>query len=86
MDDDLFEPNPDAYFASVAGPLATDIFGPPMDTLDTFTDGTPIAEAGQAISSGVGGGRHRHFWQRGDVQSAAIMIGGAALIHVYLAQ
>lgn len=83
--DDMFDANPMAYFDSVAGPLASDVFGPPIDVLDTFSDGTPIAEAQSSVASGVGGGVHKHFWQRGDVQSAAIMLAGAALIHAYLA-
>lgn len=82
--DDLFSANPNAYFDSVAGPLLTDVVGPPFDVLDTYTDGTPIAEAQSSVASGVGGGRHAHFWQRGDVQSFAIMLAGAALIHAYL--
>lgn len=84
MYDDMFAPDPQAYFDSVAGPLATDVIGPPIDVLDTFTDGTPIAEAQQSVANGIGGGRHKHFWQRGDVQSFAIMVAGAALIHAYL--
>ncbi len=82
--DDLFNANPEAYFDSVAGPLLTDVVGPPLDVLDTFTDGTPIAEAQSQVASGVGGGVHRHFWQRGDVQSFALMLAGGALIHAYL--
>lgn len=85
MDGDMFDPNPQAWFDSAAGPLMSDIAGPPLDVLDTFTDGTPIAEAGQAVASGIGGGRHKHFWQRGDVQAAALTFVGAAMIHAYLA-
>ena len=83
--DDLFAPNPEAYFDSVAGPLMTDVVGPPLDVLDTYTDGTPIAEAQAKVANGVGGGgKHTRWWHRGDVQSFAIMLAGAALIHGYL--
>ena len=84
MYDDMFQADPQAYFDSVAGPLATDVIGPPLDVLDTYTDGTPIAQAQQAVANGVGGGRHKHIWQRGDVQALAMAVAGAALIHAYL--
>lgn len=84
MDGDMFAPDPQAWFDSAAGPLASDIIGPPLDVLDTYTDGTPVAEAQQAVANGVGGGQHKYIWQRGDVQAFAIMVAGAALIHAYL--
>ena len=84
MYQDLFDADPQAYFDSVAGPLASDVIGPPLDVLDTYSDGSPIAAAQETVANGVGGGVHKHFWQRGDVQSFAIMLAGAALIHGYL--
>ena len=82
---DMFDADPQAYFDSVAGPLASDVIGPPLDVLDTYTDGTPIAAAQERVANAVGGGVHKHFWQRGDVQAFAIMSAGAVLIHGYLA-
>lgn len=85
MYDTMFEADPQEYFDSVAGPLLSDIAGPPLDVLDTFTDGTPVAMAQEKVASGVGGGgTHDHFWQRGDVQAFAMTLAGAFLIHAYL--
>lgn len=84
MYSDMFDPDPQAYFDSVAGPLASDVIGPPLDVLDTYTDGSPIAAAQESVANGVGGGTHKYIWQRGDVQSFAIALAGAALIHAYL--
>ena len=81
--DDLFTPDPMEYFATVAGPSATDVVGPPLSVLDTYPDGTPVGAAQQAIANGVGGGMHTRFWHRGDVQAFAVMVAGAVLIHVY---
>ena len=82
---DMFDADPQAYFDSVAGPLASDVIGPPLDVLDTYTDGTPIAAAQERVANAVGGGVHKHVWQRGDVQAFAIAFAGAVLIHGYLA-
>lgn len=81
--DDMFSPDPMEYFTSAAGPSLSDVAGPPLDVLDTYADGTPVAHAQQAAANGVGGGSHTRFWHRGDVQAAAIMVAGAALIHLY---
>lgn len=81
---DMFGADPQEYFDSAAGPLVSDVVGPPLDVLDTYTDGSPLAAAQESVASGVGGGMHKHFWTRGDVQAFAIMVAGAALIHVYL--
>lgn len=81
---DMFDADPQAYFDSVAGPLASDVIGPPLDVLDTFTDGSPISAAQETVANSVGGGVHKHFWNRGDVQALAIAFAGAALIHGYL--
>lgn len=81
----MFEADPQEYFDSAAGPLLSDIVGPPMDVLDAYTDGTPVAIAQEHIANGVGGGGvHDHFWQRGDVQAFAMLTFGAFLIHGYL--
>lgn len=84
MYDGMFDADPQEYFDSVAGPLASDVIGPPLNVLDTYTDGSPMAASQEAVASGIGGGVHRHFWQRGDVQSFAVMVLGAGLIHAYL--
>lgn len=83
MYDDLFSPDPMEYFSTAAGPNATDIVGPPLSVLDTYADGTPVGAAQQAVANGVGGGKHSHWWHRGDVQALGIMVAGAALIHLY---
>ena len=84
MIDDLFEADPGLYFDTASGPLISDIVGPPIDVLDTYTDGTPIAEAQSSIASAVGGGKHTSLLHRGDVQALAIMIAGAVMLHAYL--
>lgn len=84
MYQDLFDGDPQAYFDSAAGPLLTDVVGPPLDVLDTFTDGSPIAQAQETVASGVGGGVHKYPWQRGDVQALGLAVLGAVLIHGYL--
>lgn len=80
--DDMFDPDPYGYFDSVAGPSIDSIAGPSGSVLDTFPDGTPVAEAQSAVANGVGGG-HRYPWQRGDVQAALIMVAGAGLVYLY---
>lgn len=82
--DDLFSPDPIAFFDTASGPLMSDIVGPPLDVLDTYTDGTPIAEAQSSIASAVGGGKHTSFLHRGDVQALAITLVGAFMLHAYL--
>ena len=83
MYEDMFEPDPNEYFSSVAGPSLTDVVGPPLSVLDTYADGTPIGAAQQAVANSVGDGRHSHWWHRGDVQALGIMLAGALLIHAY---
>lgn len=86
MIDDLFEPDPMAYFDTASGPLLSDVVGPPLDVLDTYTDGTPFAQAQSSIASATGtGGVHTNFLHRGDVQALGITILGAIGLHLYLA-
>lgn len=81
--DDMFSPDADMYFSSVAGPTITDIAGPPLSVLDTFADGTPVAEAQARVANSIGGGAHAHWWCRGDVQAFGLTLLGAAMIHAY---
>lgn len=83
MYDDLFSPDPMEYFATAAGPSATDVVGPPLSVLDSYADGTPVGAAQSAIASSVGGGKHTHWFHRGDVQALGIMALGGLLIHLY---
>lgn len=84
MYDDLFAPDPVGFFDTASGPMVGDIVGPPLDVLDTYTDGTPIAEAQSAVASAVGGGKHTSVFHRGDVQALAITVLGAVMLHLYL--
>lgn len=81
--DDLFSPDPMEYFTTAAGPSLSQIAGPPLDVLDTYADGTPIATAQAAAANGIGGGQHSTWLHRGDVQALAILAAGAVLIHLY---
>lgn len=84
MYEDLFAADPVTYFDTASGPQTTDIYGPPFDVLDTYTDGTPLAEAQSSVASAVGGGKHTSFLHRGDVQSLAGLILGVVMLHAYL--
>ena len=85
--DDLFSDSPDMYFSTAAGPAEDDIYGPPSDVLSIYGDGSPMLHAEQMMSNNVyrgTGGRHAHWWQRGDVHALAITIIGYWMLKQYM--
>ena len=88
---DLFDDtqsNPYAFFDTAAGPDTSDIYGPPMNVLDTFLDGTPVAQSEQYLQNATptGGGTFglRGFFSRGDVKSALVFIAGLTMLHLHM--
>ena len=75
-------PNPNLYFSTAAGPDVSDLVGPPLGVLDVYGDGTPLARA-QAPSMAHGSGGSTPFYRRADVQSFAVLLLGAWMIHRY---
>jgi len=80
-----YNANPNLYFATAAGPDVSDLVGPPLGVLDVYGDGTPMARAAsqQASAVGKGAGGSTAFYKRADVQSFAILLLGAWMIHRY---
>lgn len=88
---DLFEDtmsNPYAYFDTAAGPDTSDIYGPPMNVLDTFLDGTPVAHSEQylqnATPQGSGTFGLRGLFARGDVHAALVFALGLTMLHLHM--
>jgi hypothetical protein len=69
------------FFATAAGPDASEIFGPPGNVLDVYADGSPVAGAEQGIAGGGGGGGP--WYLRHDVHALAMLAVGVFLIHQY---
>jgi hypothetical protein len=76
LTDDLFNDNPYMFFSTAAGPAEDDVYGPPSDVLNVYGNGEPMMRAEAALSGNVlkgkGGGKHEHWYQRGDVHALAI--------------
>ena len=76
-----FGNDPVAFFGSMAGPSAADLFGPPNGVLDVNVDGTPMAlaqmNADQALPTGGAG----PWYARKDVHALLALLVGAWAIH-----
>lgn len=88
---DLYEDtgsNPYAFFSTAAGPDTSDLYGPPMNVLDTYLDGTPVAQSEQylqnAAPSGSGTFGLRGFFARADVKAALVFAAGVTMLHLHM--
>ena len=92
VSEDLFDAtqsNPWAFFDTAAGPDTTDIYGPPMNVLDTFLDGSPVAMSEQYLQNqtpGVGSGSFSlsGLFGRADVRAFITLGLGLAMLHLHM--
>lgn len=91
ISDDLFsatESNPYMFFDTAAGPDTSDIYGPPMNVLDTFLDGSPVAQSEQYLQNttptGSGSFGLRGLFGRADVRSGLLFIAGLVMLHLHM--
>ena len=91
--DDLFsatEANPYAFFDTAAGPDTSDIYGPPMNVLDTFLDGSPVAMSEQYLQNQTPGAKGSGtfglsgLFGRADVRAAITLGIGLFMLHMHM--
>lgn len=80
------ESNPYAFFDTAAGPDVSDIYGPPMNALDTFLDGSPVAMSEQYLQNQtpMGSGGMSSWLRRPDVHSFIVLAIGLTMLHLHM--
>lgn len=77
--------NPNLFFSTAAGPNAADIYGPPAEVLDIWSNGIPVSASQEASANntmGAGSGTCP-IWQRRDVHALALIFLGSFAIWLH---
>jgi hypothetical protein len=76
--------NPNLFFSTAAGPNAVDIYGPPPDVLDIWSNGVPVASSQEATAN-MGGGIADFCppWRRRDVHGLMFLLIGGFMIWLH---
>ena len=91
IEPDIFDatsPDPYNFFATAAGPDASDLYGPPGNVLDVYGDGTPVAMSESMVANNPGSGSATTgivgFIMRPDVKAFIVLGLGLVMLHRHM--